>query len=60
MTAFVTSVLPAQEVIKLMLEKYKVESEPSQFALYAVKETGGESKRGDGFHSLYCNNDEMT
>ena len=44
MTAFVTSVLPTQEVIKLMLEKYKVESEPSQFALYAVKETGGESK----------------
>ena len=41
MTAFVTSVLPAQEVIKLMLEKYKVESEPSQFALYVVKETGG-------------------
>jgi len=40
MTAFVTSVLPAQEVIKLMLEKYKVESEPSQFALYVVKETG--------------------
>ena len=41
MTAWVTSVLPTQEVIKLMLEKYKVESEPAQFALYAVKETGG-------------------
>lgn len=52
MTAFVTSVLPAQEVIKLMLEKYKVESEPSQFALYVVKETGGEPNRKEGFHSL--------
>jgi hypothetical protein len=42
MSAFVTSLLPTQEVIAMMLEKYKVETEPAQFALYVVKETGGE------------------
>ena len=41
MSVYVTSVLNTPEVIKMILEKYQVESESNQFALYVVKDSGG-------------------
>ena len=36
-----TSVLSASEVLVLLFEKYCMESDPEQFALYVVRENGG-------------------
>ncbi len=47
MSTFVTSLSPTQEVVKMMLEKYRVETEPAQFALYVVKESGERRLVGD-------------
>ncbi|XP_013386629.1 ras association domain-containing protein 2 isoform X2 [Lingula anatina] len=36
----VSSLLPVHDVIKLLLEKFKVENSPEEFALYIVKDNG--------------------
>ena len=41
MSVHTSSLLPTTEVIAMILEKYQVESEANQFALYVVKENGG-------------------
>lgn len=41
MSVWVTSLVNTQEVINLMLEKYKVDSNPDNFALFVVRDNGG-------------------
>lgn len=41
MSVWVTSLVNTNEVINLMLEKYKVESDPKNFALFFVRDNGG-------------------
>lgn len=41
MSVWVTSLVNTQEVINLMLEKYKVDSAPHNFALFVVRDNGG-------------------
>lgn len=41
MSVWVTSLVNTQEVINLMLEKYKVDSDANNFALFVVRDNGG-------------------
>ena len=41
MSVWITSLVGTQEVLKMLLDKYNIESEPDQFALYVVKDNGG-------------------
>lgn len=41
MSVWVSSLVNTQEVINLMLEKYKVDSYPQNFALFVVRDNGG-------------------
>lgn len=41
MSVWVTSLVNTQEVINLILEKYKVDSDPHNFALFVVRDNGG-------------------
>ena len=41
MSVWVTSLVNTQEVINLLLEKYKVDSKPMNFALFIVRDNGG-------------------
>lgn len=40
MSVWITSLVNTHEVIKLLLEKYKVESDPNNFALFIVRDSG--------------------
>jgi hypothetical protein len=42
MSVWVTSLVSTQEVINLMLDKYKVDAKPDNFALFIVRDNGGE------------------
>lgn len=44
MSVWVTSLVNTQEVINLMLEKYKVDSSPNNFALFVVRDNGGKKQ----------------
>lgn len=37
----VTSLIPTPDVIKLMLDKFRVVNNPDEFSLYCVKDNGG-------------------
>lgn len=41
MSVWITSLVNTYEVINLMLEKYKVDSDPKNFALFVVRDNGG-------------------
>ena len=41
MSVWITSLVQTREVIQMILDKYKVESEPDRFAIFVVKDTGG-------------------
>lgn len=41
MSVWITSLVNTQEVVNLILEKYKVESDASNFALFVVRDNGG-------------------
>ena len=41
MSVWITSLVKTREVIQMILDKYKVESEPDRFAIFVVKDTGG-------------------
>jgi Ras association domain-containing protein 2/4 len=41
MSVWVTSLVNTQEVINLLLEKYKVDSKPVNFALFIIRDNGG-------------------
>ncbi|XP_066150511.1 uncharacterized protein Rassf [Euwallacea fornicatus] len=47
MSVWVTSMVNSQEVIKLMLEKYKVESDWNHFALFVVRDNGEQRRLKD-------------
>jgi hypothetical protein len=42
MSVHATSLMPTNDVIMMLLEKYKVESDQQEFALYVLRENGGE------------------
>lgn len=42
MSVWVTSLVSTQEVINLMLDKYKVDAKPDNFALFVIRDNGGE------------------
>lgn len=42
MSVWITSLVNTQDVINLILEKYKVESDPVNFALFMIRDNGGE------------------
>ena len=41
MSVWVTSLVSTQEVINLMLDKYKVDAKSDNFALFVIRENGG-------------------
>lgn len=45
MSVWITSLVNTQEVINLMLDKYKVDAKPENFALFVVRDNGGEFNR---------------
>jgi Ras association domain-containing protein 2/4 len=44
MTVYVTSQLSTQEIVSLVMEKYKVESKAENFALFIVRDNGEQKK----------------
>lgn len=47
MSVWVTSLTSTQEIINLLLEKYKVESKAENFALFVVKDNGEQRRLGN-------------
>uniref|UniRef100_A0A1B6L4D0 Ras-associating domain-containing protein n=1 Tax=Graphocephala atropunctata TaxID=36148 RepID=A0A1B6L4D0_9HEMI len=52
MSVWVTSLVSTQEVINLMLDKYKVDSQPSNFALFVVRDNGEQRRLQDEEYPL--------
>lgn len=44
MSVYATSLLSTQEIISLIIEKYKVESKAENFALFIVRDNGEQKK----------------
>ncbi|KAK9887561.1 hypothetical protein WA026_023367 [Henosepilachna vigintioctopunctata] len=47
MSVWITSLVNTQEVVNLILEKYKVESDPSNFALFMIRDNGEQRRLKD-------------
>ncbi|KAF5305445.1 hypothetical protein FQA39_LY01536 [Lamprigera yunnana] len=52
MSVWITSLVNTQEVVNLILEKYKVESDPSNFALFVVHDNGEQHRLKDDDYPL--------
>lgn len=52
MSVWVTSLVSTQDVIQLLLEKYKVESRPQNFALFVVRDNGEQKRLKDDEYPL--------
>ncbi|XP_072161787.1 uncharacterized protein [Bemisia tabaci] len=52
MSVWVTSLVSTQEVINLMLDKYKVDSKPHNFALFVVRDNGEQRRLKDDEYPL--------
>ncbi|PSN28978.1 hypothetical protein C0J52_27519 [Blattella germanica] len=52
MSVWVTSLVNTQEVINLLLEKYKVDSKPVNFALFIVRDNGEQRRLRDDEYPL--------
>ncbi|KAJ9594675.1 hypothetical protein L9F63_014009, partial [Diploptera punctata] len=52
MSVWVTSLVNTQEVINLLLEKYKVDSKPMNFALFIVRDNGEQRRLRDDEYPL--------
>ncbi|CAH0552964.1 unnamed protein product [Brassicogethes aeneus] len=52
MSVWVTSLVNTQEIINLMLEKYKVDSDPNNFALFVVRDNGEQRRLKDDEYPL--------
>ncbi|XP_046667751.1 uncharacterized protein LOC124359227 [Homalodisca vitripennis] len=52
MSVWVTSLVSTQEVINLMLDKYKVDSQPANFALFVVRDNGEQRRLQDEEYPL--------
>lgn len=44
MTVYATSLLSTQEIVSLVMDKYKVESKAENFALFIVRDNGEQKK----------------
>lgn len=44
MSVYVTSMLTAQEIVSLVMNKYKIESKADNFALFIVRDNGEQKK----------------
>lgn len=47
MSVWVTSLVTTQEVVNLLLEKYKVDSRPENFALFILRDNGEQRRLKD-------------
>ncbi|XP_012271252.1 ras association domain-containing protein 4 [Orussus abietinus] len=52
MSVWVTSLVSTQEVINLMLDKYKVDAKPDNFALFVVRDNGEQRRLRDDEYPL--------
>lgn len=52
MSVWVSSLVSTQDVINLILEKYKVESRPENFALFIVRDNGEQRRMKDDDYPL--------
>lgn len=52
MSVWVSSLLSTQDVVNLILEKYKVESRPEHFALYVMRDSGEQRRLKDDDYPL--------
>ncbi|XP_012268600.1 ras association domain-containing protein 4 [Athalia rosae] len=52
MSVWVTSLVSTQEVINLMLDKYKVDAKPDNFALFVVRDSGEQRRLRDDEYPL--------
>lgn len=52
MSVWITSLVSAQEVVNLLLEKYKVDSRPENFALFVIRDNGEQKRLKDDDHPL--------
>ncbi|KAI4457727.1 rassf [Holotrichia oblita] len=52
MSVWITSLVNTSEVINLMLEKYKVDSDPKNFALFVVRDNGEQRRLKDEEYPL--------
>lgn len=52
MSVWVTSLVSTQEVVNLLLEKYKVDSRPENFALFIVCDNGEQRRLKDDDYPL--------
>jgi Ras association (RalGDS/AF-6) domain len=50
MSVWITSLVQTREVIQMILDKYKVESEPERFAIFVVKDSGGKITKSSFKH----------
>jgi Ras association domain-containing protein 2/4 len=44
MSVYVTTMLTAQEIVSLVMDKYKIESKADNFALFIVRDNGEQKK----------------
>lgn len=52
MSVWVSSLVSTQDVVNLLLEKYKVESRPENFALYIIRDNGEQRRLKDDDYPL--------
>lgn len=52
MSVWVTSLVSTQEVVNLLLEKYKVDSRPENFALFIIRDNGEQRRLKDDEYPL--------
>lgn len=52
MSVWVTSLVSTQEVVNLLLEKYKVDSRPEHFALFIIRDNGEQRRLKDDDYPL--------
>lgn len=52
MSVWVTSLVSTQDVVNLLLEKYKVDSRPENFALFIIRDNGEQRRLKDDEYPL--------
>lgn len=52
MSVWVTSLVSTQDVVSLLLEKYKVDSRPEHFALFVMRDNGEQRRLKDDEYPL--------
>lgn len=52
MSVWITSLVSTQDVVSLILEKYKVDSRPENFALFVIRDNGEQKRLRDDEYPL--------